>query len=191
MVGDTVQRVKECQCLLSITYQTRRFFCGIRCSRSKIPSDIVKKIIIILLCLFYKREFVYQSIPNSPIWSEDCSFEKFVCEEDEETYMISHNQVGYIFGHNPRVTSYMVGYRNNYPRQVHHTTSSIASIKVNPSFVTSNIIAPAIYACGVDQVQPASHDTFFVEFKKISWFKGFKGRCAKLSSVTDCVGNTY
>ncbi|GJT29741.1 calcium-binding EF-hand family protein [Tanacetum coccineum] len=36
------------------------------------------------------------------------------------------------------------------------------------SWVTSNIIAPAIQACGVDQVQPASHDTFFVEFKKVA-----------------------
>lgn len=42
----------------------------------------------------------------------------------------------YILGDNPRATSYMVGYGNNYPRQVHHRGSSIVSIKVNPSFVS-------------------------------------------------------
>lgn len=30
----------------------------------------------------------------------------------------------------------MVGYGNNYPRQVHHRGSSIVSIKVNPTFVS-------------------------------------------------------
>ena len=30
----------------------------------------------------------------------------------------------------------MVGYGNNYPRQVHHRASSIVSFKVNPSFVS-------------------------------------------------------
>ncbi|KAH7550143.1 hypothetical protein JRO89_XS13G0141700 [Xanthoceras sorbifolium] len=46
------------------------------------------------------------------------------------------SQVDYILGDNPRATSYMVGYGNNYPRQVHHRASSIVSIKVNPSFVS-------------------------------------------------------
>ncbi|KAJ7945038.1 Endoglucanase [Quillaja saponaria] len=45
------------------------------------------------------------------------------------------SQVDYILGDNPRATSYMVGYGNNYPRQVHHRASSIVSIKVNPSFI--------------------------------------------------------
>nr|GEX89325.1 endoglucanase 6-like [Tanacetum cinerariifolium] len=48
----------------------------------------------------------------------------------------SHAQVDYILGDNPRATSYMVGYGNNYPQQVHHRGSSIVSVKVNPSFVT-------------------------------------------------------
>lgn len=42
----------------------------------------------------------------------------------------------YILGDNPRATSYMVGYGNTYPQQVHHRGSSIASIKVDPSFVS-------------------------------------------------------
>lgn len=42
----------------------------------------------------------------------------------------------YILGDNPRATSYMVGYGNNYPQRVHHRASSIVSIKVNPSFVS-------------------------------------------------------
>ncbi|PWA83709.1 glycoside hydrolase family 9 [Artemisia annua] len=46
------------------------------------------------------------------------------------------SQVDYILGDNPRATSYMVGYRKNYPQQVHHRASSIVSFKVNPSFVT-------------------------------------------------------
>uniref|UniRef100_A0A166CQ50 Endoglucanase n=1 Tax=Daucus carota subsp. sativus TaxID=79200 RepID=A0A166CQ50_DAUCS len=39
------------------------------------------------------------------------------------------SQVDYILGDNPRATSYMVGYGNNYPQQVHHRGSSIVSIK--------------------------------------------------------------
>ncbi|KAL4348347.1 hypothetical protein GQ457_17G021780 [Hibiscus cannabinus] len=45
------------------------------------------------------------------------------------------SQVDYLLGDNPRATSYMVGYGNNYPRQVHHRGSSIVSVKVNPKFV--------------------------------------------------------
>ncbi|GMN31596.1 hypothetical protein TIFTF001_003325 [Ficus carica] len=45
------------------------------------------------------------------------------------------SQVDYILGDNPRATSYMVGYGNNYPRQVHHRASSIVSYKVNPKFI--------------------------------------------------------
>ncbi|MFS7900570.1 putative cellulase [Helianthus anomalus] len=44
--------------------------------------------------------------------------------------------VDYILGDNPRATSYMVGYGNSYPEQVHHRGSSILSIMVNPSFVS-------------------------------------------------------
>ncbi|KAF3448696.1 hypothetical protein FNV43_RR09409 [Rhamnella rubrinervis] len=46
------------------------------------------------------------------------------------------SQVDYILGDNPRATSYMVGYGNNFPRQVHHRASSIVSYKENPSFVS-------------------------------------------------------
>lgn len=45
------------------------------------------------------------------------------------------SQVDYILGDNPRATSYMVGYGNNYPRQVHHRASSIVSYKVSPKFI--------------------------------------------------------
>jgi hypothetical protein len=44
--------------------------------------------------------------------------------------------VDYILGDNPRATSYMVGYGNNFPQRVHHRGSSIVSIKANPSFVS-------------------------------------------------------
>ncbi|CAA3000616.1 endoglucanase 6-like [Olea europaea subsp. europaea] len=46
------------------------------------------------------------------------------------------SQVDYILGDNPRATSYMVGYGNSFPRQVHHRAASIVSIKQNPSFVS-------------------------------------------------------
>ncbi|PKA58959.1 Endoglucanase 6 [Apostasia shenzhenica] len=46
------------------------------------------------------------------------------------------SQVDYILGDNPRGTSYMVGYGETYPQQVHHRASSIVSMKVDPTFVT-------------------------------------------------------
>lgn len=42
----------------------------------------------------------------------------------------------YILGDNPRATSYMVGYGNNFPQRVHHRGSSIVSYKVDRTFVT-------------------------------------------------------
>ncbi|GLU05960.1 hypothetical protein SLE2022_230320 [Rubroshorea leprosula] len=45
------------------------------------------------------------------------------------------SQVDYILGDNPRATSYMVGYGNHYPQQVHHRGSSIVSIKEDPEFI--------------------------------------------------------
>ncbi|XP_028057393.1 endoglucanase 6-like [Camellia sinensis] len=53
-----------------------------------------------------------------------------------ELLSFAKSQVDYILGDNPRATSYMVGYGNNYPQQVHHRASSIVSFKVNPSFVS-------------------------------------------------------
>ncbi|KAE8677963.1 Endoglucanase 2 [Hibiscus syriacus] len=45
------------------------------------------------------------------------------------------SQVDYLLGDNPRATSYMVGYGNNFPQQVHHRGSSIVSIKIHPQFI--------------------------------------------------------
>ncbi|KAI4364967.1 hypothetical protein MLD38_020998 [Melastoma candidum] len=53
-----------------------------------------------------------------------------------ELLSFAQSQVDYILGDNPRGTSYMVGYGNNYPSQVHHRGASIVSIKVDSSFVT-------------------------------------------------------
>lgn len=53
-----------------------------------------------------------------------------------ELLSFAKSQVDYILGDNPRATSYMVGYGNNYPQQVHHRASSIVSFKDNPSFVS-------------------------------------------------------
>ncbi|KAF3328608.1 endoglucanase 19-like protein [Carex littledalei] len=56
--------------------------------------------------------------------------------QPSELLDFAKSQVDYILGDNPRATSYMVGYGNTYPQQVHHRGSSIASIKVDPSFVS-------------------------------------------------------
>ncbi|CAI9094296.1 OLC1v1030011C1 [Oldenlandia corymbosa var. corymbosa] len=53
-----------------------------------------------------------------------------------ELLSFAKSQVDYILGDNPRATSYMVGYGNNFPRQVHHRGSSIVSIKKDPTFVS-------------------------------------------------------
>ncbi|TQD93288.1 hypothetical protein C1H46_021110 [Malus baccata] len=53
-----------------------------------------------------------------------------------ELLSFAKSQVDYILGDNPRATSYMVGYGNNYPRQVHHRASSIVSYKKDSSFVS-------------------------------------------------------
>ncbi|XP_062146223.1 endoglucanase 6 [Alnus glutinosa] len=53
-----------------------------------------------------------------------------------ELLSFAKSQVDYLLGDNPRATSYMVGYGNNFPRQVHHRASSIVSIKVDNSFVS-------------------------------------------------------
>ncbi|XP_020521688.1 endoglucanase 19 [Amborella trichopoda] len=53
-----------------------------------------------------------------------------------ELLVFAKSQVDYILGNNPRGTSYMVGYGNNYPKRIHHRGSSIVSIKVDPTFVS-------------------------------------------------------
>ncbi|BBM99335.1 endoglucanase [Marchantia polymorpha subsp. ruderalis] len=47
----------------------------------------------------------------------------------------AQKQIDYILGHNPRGMSYMVGFSNNYPKEVHHRGSSIVSIKVDSAHV--------------------------------------------------------
>ncbi|KAH0633284.1 hypothetical protein KY284_036070 [Solanum tuberosum] len=63
-----------------------------------------------------------------------------------ELLSFSKSHVDYILGDNPRATSYMVGYGNNNPRQVHHRASSIVSFKVNPSFVIFRAGYPTCYS---------------------------------------------
>ncbi|KAK4744915.1 hypothetical protein SAY87_011227 [Trapa incisa] len=56
--------------------------------------------------------------------------------QSSELLSFAQSQVDYILGDNPRATSYMVGYGNNYPSQVHHRAASIVSYKVDSSFVS-------------------------------------------------------
>ncbi|XP_039126047.1 endoglucanase 3-like [Dioscorea cayenensis subsp. rotundata] len=44
---------------------------------------------------------------------------------------LARKQVDYILGENPKMTSYMVGYSKNFPKHVHHRSSSIPSILVD------------------------------------------------------------
>ncbi|KAL3619185.1 Endoglucanase [Castilleja foliolosa] len=59
---------------------------------------------------------------------------KYVSPSDLLSF--AKSQVEYILGDNPRATSYMVGYGENYPHHVHHRGSSIVSYKVDPTFVS-------------------------------------------------------
>ncbi|KAG7035484.1 Endoglucanase 6 [Cucurbita argyrosperma subsp. argyrosperma] len=52
-----------------------------------------------------------------------------------ELLTFAKSQVDYILGDNPRATSYMVGYGNNFPRRVHHRGSSIVSYKISSKFI--------------------------------------------------------
>ncbi|KAK6137294.1 hypothetical protein DH2020_028966 [Rehmannia glutinosa] len=72
-----------------------------------------------------------------------------------ELLSFAKSQVDYILGDNPRATSYMVGYGNNYPRQVHHRASSIVSYKQkggDPNLLTGAIVGgPDAYDNFADQ----------------------------------------
>ncbi|EFJ20261.1 hypothetical protein SELMODRAFT_109529 [Selaginella moellendorffii] len=56
--------------------------------------------------------------------------------DSSELLALAKSQVDYILGDNPRATSYLIGFGQNYPRQVHHRASSIVSIKVDNAFVS-------------------------------------------------------
>ncbi|XP_074317578.1 endoglucanase 6-like [Silene latifolia] len=75
---------------------------------------------------------VYSDYLTSAHQSMQCSG---IRVSPSELFLTAKTQVDYILGDNPRATSYMVGYGNNYPQQVHHRASSIVSYKANPSFI--------------------------------------------------------
>lgn len=75
---------------------------------------------------------VYSDYLTSAGWTLSCSAGKVA---PSELLGFAKSQVDYILGDNPRATSYMVGYGNNYPQRVHHRGSSITSIKKDSSFV--------------------------------------------------------
>ncbi|MQL70515.1 hypothetical protein Taro_002827 [Colocasia esculenta] len=54
----------------------------------------------------------------------------------KELIAFARSQVDYILGANPKGMSYMVGFGNNYPQQVHHRGASIVSIKENSAPVS-------------------------------------------------------
>ncbi|XP_051136984.1 endoglucanase 20-like [Andrographis paniculata] len=50
----------------------------------------------------------------------------------------AQSQVDYILGNNPMKMSYMVGFGNKFPTQLHHRGSSIPSIRSNPNKIGCN-----------------------------------------------------
>uniref|UniRef100_A0A803LRV7 Endoglucanase n=1 Tax=Chenopodium quinoa TaxID=63459 RepID=A0A803LRV7_CHEQI len=51
----------------------------------------------------------------------------------QDLFNFAKSQADYILGQNPNSMSYLVGFGNNYPKQVHHRGASIASISVHNS----------------------------------------------------------
>ncbi|XP_078446147.1 endoglucanase 8-like [Wolffia australiana] len=49
---------------------------------------------------------------------------------------LAKSQVDYILGDNPMNMSYMVGYGNDFPRQIHHRASSLPSLKRHPARIS-------------------------------------------------------
>ncbi|KAI6687553.1 hypothetical protein NL676_024381 [Syzygium grande] len=55
--------------------------------------------------------------------------------DPQELLRLAKSQVDYILGDNPRGTSYLVGYGDNYPLRVHHRGASIESYRRNKGFI--------------------------------------------------------
>lgn len=55
--------------------------------------------------------------------------------DPQELLRVAKSQVDYILGDNPRGTSYLVGYGDNYPLRVHHRGASIESYRRNKGFI--------------------------------------------------------
>lgn len=53
-------------------------------------------------------------------------------------FLVSKFQIDYILGNNPMKMSYMVGFGNKYPTQLHHRGASIPSIHEHPAKVACN-----------------------------------------------------
>ncbi|KAK1382259.1 Endoglucanase [Heracleum sosnowskyi] len=51
---------------------------------------------------------------------------------------LAKQQVDYILGDNPQKRSYMVGFGNNFPRNIHHRGSSIPSVHAKPDHIGCN-----------------------------------------------------
>ncbi|GLT92859.1 hypothetical protein SLE2022_106720 [Rubroshorea leprosula] len=56
--------------------------------------------------------------------------------QSQDLVDLARSQVDYILGSNPKKMSYMVGFGNNFPGQVHHRAASIVSIKKDPTPVS-------------------------------------------------------
>ncbi|KAJ9549921.1 hypothetical protein OSB04_022464 [Centaurea solstitialis] len=76
--------------------------------------------------------FAYSNILNGTV---QCGPTKFTSHQIKT---FAKSQVDYILGNNPLKMSYMVGYGNKYPTQVHHRGASIESVYAHPAKVGCN-----------------------------------------------------
>ncbi|KAG2248817.1 hypothetical protein Bca52824_088445 [Brassica carinata] len=76
-----------------------------------------------------------KTLTQAQVGSIQCGSTKFTVSQIQN---FSKSQVDYILGNNPMKMSYMVGYGNKYPTQLHHRGSSLPSIKSKPEKIDCN-----------------------------------------------------
>ncbi|XP_057967917.1 endoglucanase-like [Malania oleifera] len=80
--------------------------------------------------------FIYsKTLSASHILGVQCGSQNF---STSQIRAFAKSQVDYILGNNPKKMSYMVGFGNKFPMQLHHRAASIPAIKVLPAKVGCN-----------------------------------------------------
>ncbi|KAF8077097.1 hypothetical protein N665_1062s0017 [Sinapis alba] len=76
-----------------------------------------------------------KTLTQAQVGSIQCGSTKFTVSQIRN---FAKSQVDYILGNNPMKMSYMVGFGNKYPTQLHHRGSSLPSIKSKPEKIDCN-----------------------------------------------------
>ncbi|KAL8170674.1 hypothetical protein V2J09_022478 [Rumex salicifolius] len=116
------------------SFMSYEFFAGKK-SLSKYKSDAESFMCALLpgstmLLLVYAK-----TLSAAHVAGLQCGYMKF---SPSQINAFAKSQVDYILGKNPMKMSYMVGYGNNYPQQLHHRGASIPSITAYPSKIGCN-----------------------------------------------------